>query len=60
MNILYSSALTALGVVGIGYVSRKTFKESLGTRVTLQGTIKVSMVIESFGELPRNHEIHSC
>ena len=24
VNILYNSALTALGVVGIGYVSRKT------------------------------------
>ena len=45
MNILYSSALTALGVVGIGYISRRAFKESLGTPVTLQGTIKLSVVI---------------
>ena len=45
MNILYNSALRALGVVGIGYVSRKVFKKSLGTPVTLQGTIKLSMVI---------------
>ena len=45
MNILYNSALTTLGVVGIHYVSRKAFKESLGTPVTLQGTIKLGMVI---------------
>ena len=45
MNILYSSALTASGVVGIGYVSQKVFKQSLGTPVTLQGTIKLSVVI---------------
>ena len=44
-NILYNSALTALGVVGIGFISRKALKESLGTPVTLQGTIKLGLVI---------------
>ena len=58
MNILYNSALTALGVVGIGYVSWKTFKESLGTPVTLQGTIKLSVVI-GLSNLLVNYEIHS-
>ena len=38
MNILYSSALTA-------YVSQRSFRKSLGTPVTLQGTIKLGMVI---------------
>ena len=41
-NILYCSAF---GVVCIGYISRKSFKESLGAPVTLQGTIKLSVVI---------------
>ena len=45
MNILCNSARTALGVVGIGYVSRKAFTESLGTPVTLQATIKLGVVI---------------
>ena len=44
-NILYNSALTILGVLGIGFVSRKAMKDSLGTPVTLKGTVKLGLVI---------------
>ena len=42
---IYNYALTASGVVGIGFISSKALKEPLGTPVTLQGTIKLGLVI---------------
>ena len=44
-NLIYNSALTTLGALGIGFISRKTMKDSLGTPVTLQGSIKLGLVI---------------
>ena len=44
-NIFYNSALTTLGVIGLGFVSRKVMKDSFGTPVTLQGSLKLGILI---------------
>ena len=44
-NMFYNSALTTLGALGIGFISRKVMRDSLGTPVTLQGSVKLGLVI---------------
>ena len=44
-NIFYNSALTTAGVIGLGFVSRKVMKDSFGTPVTLQGSLKLGLLI---------------
>ena len=38
-NIFYSSALTMVGVMGLGFISRKTIKDPLGTPSTFMGSL---------------------
>ena len=44
-NILYNSALTTGGVIGLGFISRKVMKDSLGTPVTFQESLKLGLLI---------------
>ena len=62
VNILYNSGLTTLGVIGIGFGSRKLMRDSLGTPLTLQGNLKlglISRVVKHYSELHGNYEVYS-
>ena len=59
-NIFYNSALTTRGVIGLGFVSRKVMKDSLGTPVTLQGSLKLGLIISLTNILVNYMETMKC